>query len=322
MQRGGEDRVERWVLRHPLRVRGTSVTLLLLRAGSRFLEVRVMGLAAEMTYYALLSLFPLAGALGASLGFLERFVGVEQAEAVEAAVIRGLDVVFSPDVTADVVAPLVEGLLRQERAGFAVGGFLLSLFFASRYFRSVITSLDSTYSVAERRSTLYLWTLGLGYALGAVVTATAVLSMVVIGPLLGGGRVVAAWFGLGAAFETVWAVLRWPAVFLIAAAFLALIYRYGPNVRNTWREAMPGAIFGPLALVLVAVGFRVYIEATGLQSPTIEDADAAVALALHMVGALMATLLWLWLSSIVILTGGVLNAELSRVHQGLPPPLE
>jgi membrane protein len=319
---GSEGRVGRWVQRHPLRIGETSLSLLLVHAAGRFLEVRVMGLAAEMTYYALLSLFPLTGALGASLGFMERFIGSAQVEEVEATVIRALDAVFSPQMTAEVVAPLVEGLLQQERAGFAIGGFVLSLFFASRYFRSVISSLDLAYSVEERRGTVAIWTLGLAYALGAVLTAMIILSMVVIGPLLGGGRVIAAWFGLGTAFEAGWAIARWPVVFLVAAGFLTLIYRFGPNVRNTWRESLPGALFGMLALVLVAVGFRFYIEATGLQSPAIDDADAAVALALHLVGALMAALLWLWLSSMVILTGGVLNAEVSRLQDGLPPPRE
>jgi membrane protein len=319
---GEGSRTEQWTQRHPLRVGQTSTSLLLVHSAQRFLEVRVMGLAAEMTYFALLSVFPLMGAVGASLGFMERFAGSAQVEQAEATVIRALDVVFSPQVTADVIAPLVQGLLQQERAGFAIGGFVLSLFFASRYFRSVITSLDLTYSVEERRGTIAIWTLGLGYALAAVLTATVVLSMVVIGPLLGGGRVIATWFGLGTAFEAAWAVLRWPVVFVFAAAFLALIYRFGPNVKNTWRESLPGAVFGMFALVLVAVGFRLYIEATGLQSPAIDDADAAVSLALHLVGALMAALLWLWLSSMVVLTGGVLNAELSRLQHGLPPPKE
>jgi membrane protein len=214
----------------------------------------------------------------------------------------------------------VQGLLRQERAGFALGGFLASLFFASRYFRSVIGALDEAYRVEERRGTVMVWTLGLLYSVGAVVTATVVVSMVVIGPLLGGGHVIAGWLGLGAAFDFAWLVLRWPVVFLIAAGFLSLIYRFGPNVKNTWHESVPGAVFGMVMLVLVAVGFRLYIETTGLQSPQIHDAEGAVTVALQLFGALLAALLWLWLTSMVLLTGGVLNAELSAMREGLPPP--
>jgi membrane protein len=71
------------------------------------------------------------------------------------------------------------------------------------------------------------------------------------------------------------------------------------------------------ALILVAAGFRFYIQATGLQSPEIDNAEDAVVVALQVIGALMAALLWLWLSSMAILTGGVINAELSRIRQGL-----
>jgi membrane protein len=312
-------RVERWAHRHPLRIGNTRVTLLLLRIVQRFLEVRVMGLAAEMTYYALLSFFPLITALGASLGFLERFIGAEAVEAVQDAVVISLDTVFSPEVTRDVVAPMVQGLLQQERAGFAVGGFLVSLFLASRVFRSAIHTLDEAYAVEEGRGTVALWTLGFVFALGAIVTAVTVLSMVVVGPLLGGGQRIAEWLGLGRAFEVGWAVARWPAVFVIATGFLATLYRAGPNVQNSWRQSVPGAVFGMAGLILVAVGFRVYLEFTGLESPEILDADQAVAVGAQVIGAMLAALLWLWLSGTVILTGGVVNAELSREQHDMPP---
>jgi membrane protein len=286
----------------------------------RFLDVRVMGLAAEMTYYALLSLFPMLGALGASLGFLERVAGAQAAMEAELAILAALDAVFSPDVTAEVVAPLVQGLLHQERAAFALGGFLISLFLASRVFRSAIDTLDSAYHVEERRNMLALWGLGLLFAIGAVLVAIAMLSMVVVGPLLGGGRAIAIRLGLGNAFEVAWMVARWPVVLAMATGFLTVLYRFGPNVRNSWRESLPGALFGVLAMVLIALALRVYFEITGLQAPSIEDADDAVAVALQSVGALMAALLWLWLTGIAILTGGVLNAELSHIEKGPAVP--
>jgi membrane protein len=308
-------RIERWSRNHPLEVGGISMSRLTLRVVESFMEVRAMGLAAEMTYYALLSLFPLIGALGASLGFIERLVGPEQALEMEAFIIGSLDLVFSAEATADVVAPLVTGLIREERAGFAVGSFLVTMFLASRIFRSAIDTLDSAYNVEERRSFLALWGLGLLFSVCAILAAAILIAMVVVGPLLGGGRAIAEWLRLGAAFEWVWAIARWPVVFAAATAFLSLLYRFGPNARCTWRESLPGAIVGMFLLVLVATGFRLYIGATGLQSPVISDADDAVLLALQGFGALMAVLLWIWLSAMVVLTGGVVNAELRRLRQ-------
>ena len=72
------------------------------------------------------------------------------------------------------------------------------------------------------------------------------------------------------------------------------------------------------ALVMVAAGFRLYIQATGLQNPEIDNAEDAVVVALQVIGALMAALLWLWLSSIAVLAGGVVNAEWSRIRRALP----
>ena len=72
---------------------------------------------------------------------------------------------------------------------------------SSRIFRSAIDTLDTAYRVEERRSTLALWSMGMLFALFAVVVVTAILSMVVVGPLLGGGRAIADRMGFGAAFE-------------------------------------------------------------------------------------------------------------------------
>lgn len=315
-----KERLDRWIRRHPLRVGGVSLSRLLARIAGRFLDVRVMGLAAEMTFYAVLSLIPLLGAMGASLGFLERFIGPAETLRVEAAIILALETIFSQEATTEVITPLVQGLLRQERAGFALGGFLVSLFFASRVFRSAIDTLDSAYSVEERRGTVAVWTLGFAFSVGAVVVGTLVLSMVVVGPLLGGGHAIAGRLRLGTVYQVAWAVARWPAVFAIGAAFLALFYRAGPNVRNTWRQSLPGAVFGMAGLLIVALGLRYYLQLTGLQSPEIEDADDAVAVALQVIGALMAALFWIWLSSIVLLTGGVVNAEVSAQRGESPPP--
>jgi membrane protein len=306
--------------RHPLRLRGISLSLLAVRLLDRFLAVRVTGLAAEMTYYALLSVFPLIAALGASLGFLERFIGSTAVEGVEATLISAMASLFSTEVTDELITPMVQGLLAQERAGFALGGFLISLFLASRVFRSAIDTLDAAYRVEERRGTVSLWLRGFLFSMLAIVTAVAMLTMVVVGPLLGGGRALASALGLGAAFEIVWNVARWPAVAVIAIAFLSLLYRTGPNVRNTWRQSYPGAVFGFVALILIAIGFRLYLGIVGTGSPGIEQAEDAVNIAAQGFGALLAALLWLWLSAIAILTGGVLNAELSRLrHEVIEP---
>jgi len=312
-------RLERWAQHHPLQLGGLRLALLAVRVTNRFFDVRVTGLAAEMTYYTILSVFPLIAALGASLGFLERLVGEPSVRQFESAVLTSLDAIFTSRVTSGVIAPMVQGLLQQERAGFAIGGYVVSLFLASRIFRGAIHTLDVTYQVEEQRGTVALWALGFVFAVGAMVTALAVLSMIVVGPLLGSGRQIAEWLGLGAAFEMAWLVARGPVVLAVATGFLSLLYYAGPSARQSWRHSLPGAVFGMVCLVLVAIGFRTYLGLVGAEGPAIHDADEAVVVGAQVFGAVFAALLWIWLSAMVVLVGGVVNAEIARMRR---EPLE
>jgi membrane protein len=314
------DRLEALVARYPVRVRGRSLTQLLVRGSRRAADVRVTGLAAEMTYYALISLLPLLTATGAALGFLERFVGPDRVRDIEQALVRGLETVFAPQLTGDFLLPLVEGLLREERGGLALGSLAVALWLAGRMFRAAIRALDDAYRVEEPRSLLAQWGLGLALSLGAVATLVIVLAMVVVGPLLGGGQRLAALLGTEGTFDTLWGIARWPVVALICAGFLVVVYRHGPAVENRWRDCLPGALVGTTGLIAVAVGFRFYLASVGPTTPGIGESTAAVAVAAQTLGAVLAGVLWLWLSSIVILVGGVLNAELQSLDRTPPRP--
>ncbi|HLS24359.1 MAG TPA: YihY/virulence factor BrkB family protein [Beutenbergiaceae bacterium] len=293
--------------------RRISLISLTFRAIRRIQEVRVTGLAAEMTYYGLISLVPLALALGSSLGYLERILGAAQVERIETTLVDAVATIFASDVTDDVLVPLIEGLLDQERTGVAIGSVLVALWLASRMFRAAIRALDDAYAVPERRSFLGLQVLGLALAGGAVLTLIVLVSMVVIGPLLGGGQQIAEQFGLGGFFEVAWAVLRWPAVAAVTTAYLTILYRFGPNIDTTWTRCLPGAVLGTVLLIGISLGFGQYLAYTGtsvLEGETVQD--TAVQAAAQTVGLVLAGVLWMWLSSIALLSGGVLNAELDQ----------
>lgn len=288
--------------------------LLTVRVGRRIAQVRVTGLAAEMTYYALISLLPLLTATGAALGFLERFLGSDRVERIEDGLVDGLAEVFDAQVTADVLAPMVQGLLEQERTGVAIGSVLVALWLASRMFRAAIRALDDAYTVPERRSLVAQVGLGLLLAAGAVVTFVVLLAMVVVGPLLGGGQSLADSWGGGEVYTATWGVGRWLLVAGVSVGFLSVLYRYGPNLDHSWRSCLPGAVVGTVGLVLVAWAFAVYLDLAGPAAPDVGQAGAAVTAAAQMVGAVLAGVLWLWLTSIVTLSGGVVNAELARLR--------
>lgn len=286
-----------------------------MRLGRAVVGDRVTGLAAEMAFFALLSLIPLFVAVGAGLGYLERFVGTEQIDRAQAGVIDALAVVFSPDLTRDVLAPFVDNLLSQERTGLALGGLMVSIYLSSRVFTATIGALDLAYDVEDQRGLLARRGLALLFALAAVVVIVLTLALMVVGPLLGGGRELADAFGLGGVFAFVWAVGRWPVLVALLVAFLAWLYRLGPHVDNRWRECIPGAVLGVVLWIVASVGFRIYLEVGGgPQTPQFADEEEALRLAGRLLGAVVAGVLWIYLSSIAILVGGELNAEIGHMR--------
>lgn len=302
-----------WADRHPVRVRGRNVGSLAVRSVVRAGEVRVTGLAAEMTYYALISLVPIATALGASLGYLRPLLGDQQVEELRTQVVDTLTSVFAQQLATDVLAPLVDGLLDEQRGGFAIGALVVTLYLASRVFRAAVRALDDAYRVESRRNWIAQYLLGFAFTIGALLTLVTVLLLVVVGPLVGSGAELAERLGLGQAFHTAWDVLRWPAVFAVTVAFLTLLYRYAPRVHSHWRRCLPGAIVGALGVLLVSSGYTLYIRIAVPDTPG-ADADSAMVVqaAAQMLGLVLAGALWIWLCSIAVLVGGVIGAELDR----------
>jgi len=311
------ERLLAWACGRGERIRGYNPWEVAIRLWKAVVEDRVTGLAAEMAFFALLSFVPLIVAVGAALGYMEHLIGSQQVAQVEAAVINGLTVVFSPELTREVLAPFVQGLLAQERTGLALGSLLVTIYLASRVFTATIRALDLAYNVEERRGALAQRGLAVLFALAAVVVMLVTLAFMVVGPLLGGGRELAEWLGVGNAFAVAWAVGRWPVFMITVIGFLSVLYRLGPHVDNRWRDCLSGAVLGVVLWALVSFGFRIYLEAGGgPQSPQFgEDQEEALRTAGRLVGALVASILWVYLSGLAILIGGELNAELAAMRE-------
>lgn len=313
-----QDRVLAAAARTGPRVRGVRVVDVAARSAFRVAGVRVTGLAAEMSYYGLISLIPLTTAIGSSLGFLRPLLGDDTVDSIRSSIVGGLTTVFAEHVSTSVVAPLVDSLLDEQRTGFAVGSFLVALWLASRVFRAAVRALDDAYGVERRRGVVAQYVLGVALALGAIVTAVSVVALVVVGPLLGDGADLAERLGLDAAFRQTWDVLRWPTVVLVCGAYLTLLYRYAPNVDTTWRRCLPGAAVGTGGVLLVSWGFGLYVRLAGPAAPGSEAGTTAVVQAAgQMLGLVLAGVLWGWLTSIVVLVGGVVNAE-ADPHRVVP----
>jgi membrane protein len=307
-------RAEAWAQRRDSRLAGCNPWVVVLRTARACQEDRVTGLAAEMAFFALLSLIPALVGLGAGLSFLARFVDPAAVDDGRAAAVEALGSIFTPQVREEVIEPLVAGLLLGERGGLAISGVLASLYLASRVLTATIRALDAAYNVEDRRGFLQQRLMAAGLALFAVVVVTSTLMLAVVGPLFGTGQEIADRLGLGELFATVWQLARLPTVFLIAVGFFAVVYKVGPNVPNRWRDCLPGAFVGVALWLAVSLGFRVYLGTVGAPGDQFAPTDEAVALLGQVVGAVVAAVLWTFLSSLALLVGGELNSELTAAR--------
>jgi membrane protein len=308
------DRVLAWAERRPHRILGYNPWKLGAHVVRTSLRHRVTGPAAEMSFFAMLTLVPLTVAVGAALGQIQRFVGPEKIARGQDAAISLVRVVISPKLTDGVVDPFVRAQLSQQRGGAAIGGLLLTWWLAGRLFAATSRALDSAYHDRHQRLSIHQRMIALAFAFVSVLVVVLTLGIMVDAPFMDERHDLALQFGVSRAVATAWYIGRWPVVLLVLVAFLLCLYRFAPSVRHSWRHLLPGALLGVLAWIVAAIGFRIYL-AVGSGAPTgVVVNDERVVIIGRAVGAVVATVLWTYFSSVAILVGNELNAELARLR--------
>jgi len=273
---------------------------------------RTTGHAAEMAFFAVLTLVPSTMAVGSALGLSKQLLGDGIVVQAESAVVEAIRTLMGPELAAEVLTPFVHVQLAQPRGGVALGSLLVAWWLSMRLFESTGHALDAAYGVGSGRPTFVARLLALGFALGSVLLVAVTVEMMVVGPLGDPDRGPVRWLGLGDVYTVAWSVLRWPLLLLIVVAFLGCLYRFSPNTRHCWRDCVPGAVLGAALWIAAAVGFRLS-AALGLRTSSgVAADDPAVALIGQSVNAVVATVLWAYLASIAILLGGEFNAALRR----------
>jgi membrane protein len=303
---------------HPPDLEGEKPWQILLRVARASVRHRTTGHAAEMAFFAVLTLVPSTIAVGAMLGLSEGIIGAEAVRHAEDAAIRGVRAVIGPELTDSAIAPFVHHQLEQPSGGVAIGGLLIAWWLSSQLVSATGHALDFCYGVADRKPSFAHRLIPLGFALGSVFIVVFTVELMVNGPMGREGGLLNE-LGLGGAYGVVWSVLRWPLLLAIVVGFLMCLYRFAPNVHQSWRDCLPGAVLGALLWILAAVAFRI-LAALGLRgSSGVAADDAAVELIGQSVNAVVATVLWAYMASVAILLGGEFNAILRERRERVEP---
>jgi membrane protein len=197
---------------------------------------RTTGHAAEMAFFAVLTLVPSTIAVGAALAATQHVLGPDIVHRAENAVVGAVTTLMGPELAKSVIAPFVHAQLTQANGGVALGGLIAAWWLSSRLFEATGHALDACYGVADGRPTIIGRLLALAFALVSVVLVSATIEMMVVGPLGSSTSGPARWLGLGDAYALAWSILRWPTLLVVVVGFLMSLYRFCPNVRHTWRE--------------------------------------------------------------------------------------
>lgn len=278
---------------------------ILLRTYTNIGEHRILALAAGVTYYSILAIFPAIAALVAIYGLFSDPAGIA----------KHLDEISSvaPGGAIEVAR---EQLTRVSSKGSEtlgltfVIGLAISLWSANAAMKSLFDTLNIIYGEREKRSFIKLNAISLAFTVAGIVFILAALGAVVIVP------VVLNYFWLSNAADLFIRIARWPVMFVGLAFALACIYRFGPSREAPrWRWITWGSIAATIVWLAASALFSWYAASFGQFNQTYGSLGAAVGF-----------MTWLWISAIVLLLGAELDAEME--HQtafdtttGAPKPM-
>ncbi|MEU4568756.1 YihY/virulence factor BrkB family protein [Micromonospora sp. NPDC023956] len=300
-------------LRVPRRLRQLSWSTwrgVLVRSGQNFVKDNCADWAAALTYYGVLALFPSIVVVVALVGLVS-----EGERTVDTLLDLARDVGAGSVVANESVVGVVEGVVDQ-RAGVKAllsFGLLGALWSASGFIGAFTRASNAIYGVEEGRPFYRLRPLQIGLAgVSLVLLAVVASGLIVSGPV---AEAVGNLLDLGDAPRIAWSVAKWPVLATVLMVLLSLLFWIAPNVRQPrFRWLTVGGAVALLAWTLVSFGFGLYVANFGSYDVTYGS-----------LGAVIAFLVWLYLSNCALMFGVQINAELQRgrmMQAGVPAPEE
>jgi membrane protein len=257
-------------------------------------EDRLSMIAAGVTYYILLASFPALGVLVSLYGFF-----TEPADL--ATQVQLLAPVLPPGAL-DIIGKQLADLTHQETAALSITfivSFLIALWSAISGVKALFEAMNIAYDEEEKRSFVMLNLLALGFTLGAMVVAIAVVIAIGVVPAI------LAFLHLDGWIDTLARIAPWPIIALLVFGGIVMLYRYGPSrTPPTFAYVRRGAIIATVVWLVASAGFSYYLA-------NFADYNATYG----TLGALIGLLVWVWLSVYIVLVGAEYNRERERSRQ-------
>lgn len=252
----------------------------------RIFDHAILGKGAELAYYFLFSFMPLIMFGSALLGLLN----------LDTSVVSDVTQ-FIPQDVLDLVSSFYNFIKGGQSITLMYTGLGLSIYFASSALRSLMRSLDVAYSVKKGRNPILQFVMSLFFAV--IFLATIVVSLLL---MLAGGYiidVIVKYIPQLTHFQGIINILRFAIMIIPIFGILMLLYIFTPNRKLSVKSAVPGALFSTIAWIAVSVLFSFYVTNFGKYATLYGS-----------LGAIIVLMLWLYLTGIIFIMGGELNAVL------------
>lgn len=266
---------------------------------------RLMAESAAVTFFALLAFFP-------AMTFTVSIYGLfADPSDIQALVGAAADIV--PRSGLEIIHGQLDQLIRNGPKGLTLGALVslgAALWSSNQGSKALFESMNVIYREEEKRSYPYFVLVSMTFSLAAIIFVLVAIVGVIVLP-----DIVKA-FRFTQQAEDALGLLRWPIILIVVSCFLANMYRFGPSREDPqWRWVTWGSGLASISWVLVSFAFSWYVRSFGSFDRTYGS-----------IGAVVAFMFWIWLSTLVALIGAQLNSEME--HQtaadtttGQPLPL-
>lgn len=261
------------------------------RIVQEFGEDRVALISAGVSFYLLLALFPALAALVSLYGFV--------ADPSDIGTYIGVLQLVLPPGSYGLIADQLHALSLQKASTLSIGfaiGLVSSLWSAANGIAALFDAMNIAYGETEKRGFISRTLLRLGFTLAALLFAIALIVAIGVVPA------VLAILRLDQWVEVLTLVARWPALLLMVTLGIILLYRYGPSrERAKLRWLNWGAVFSALLWLAASWIFAFYLDHFANYNATY-----------GALGTVIGLMVWVWISTIILILGAMINAELEH----------
>jgi membrane protein len=264
------------------------------RIWREFNQDEILDRSAALSYYFLSALFPLILVLFAILGLM-----ASPGSQLRDSILRYAAMLL-PGSANTLIQQTLDQITKASGGGKISFGILLSIWTASAGVVAVMSALNVVYDIREWRSfvRVRLTAIGLMFAMSICIIVGLALA------LFGGS--IAEWvgshMGLSGAFVIAWKIIQWPIVVAAVLLAFALLYYFGPAIRDQhWEWVTPGSVLGLALWLLVSLAFKTYLNFFNSYNATYGS-----------LGAVIILLLWFYVTGISLLLGAEVNSEIEH----------